>query len=99
MARLSIDTIEDTDLSWVTFAQEEPTEPCDCTDGEIQCPHEPIARVILDRGECTCGKDNCLVCLKHKDILVDATRKSGPDLMCSECHVPIMVVRFDPIHA
>jgi hypothetical protein len=91
------DTIEKVDdLSWVEFS-EEPTDPCDCTDGEIQCPHEPIARAILDRGRCTCGSSSCLVCLKHKDLLVNATREPGPDLMCSECHAYIMIVRFDPV--
>ena len=96
---MSIDTIEDTDLSWVTFAQEEPTEPCDCKDGEIECSNEPISRVILDRGKYTCGKDNCLVCLKHKGLVEAAIRAPGPDLTCNKCGAPIMVVRFDPVHA
>jgi hypothetical protein len=92
-----IDTIERTDLSWVIFAEEEPTEPCDCTDGEVQCPHEAVARAILDRGPCGCGKSSVKVCLKHKDMLVDATKQSGPPLQCSECHAPIMIIRFDSL--
>jgi hypothetical protein len=92
---MSTMTDERVSLDWVTFAKEEPTDPCECTDGDVPCPHEAISRVILDRGKCTCGKDSILVCLKHKDILLDAIRKPGAELRCSECDAYIRVIRFD----
>ena len=90
------DTIEKIDdLEWVEFS-DEPTEPCDCSDDDDQCPREPLFRLILQR-ECTCGPDSILMCLHHKDRLIAVLGMVGPDLACVACHTPITILRIDPI--
>ncbi len=89
--RASTGTVEDTDLGWVTFADEE--ESLSCWDRD--CPLEPVAYAIL-QADCEHFPGRMPLCLTHTDEVKHTANRKG-HLLCNICDQTAYLLRFEPI--
>ena len=82
---------EDLDLSWVTFADEQPEDPC-VGPSHQPCPMEPVALAIWLK-PCGCSAEPTRHCASHRDFLLECAW----DFRCSACDGPAWLLRMEPI--
>jgi hypothetical protein len=83
-------TDEDIDLSWATFTDEQPGEPCVGPSHE-PCPLEPVAVAIWVKW-CGCRAAPTRHCAGHRDVLLTCEW----EFSCSACDAPAFLLRMEP---
>jgi hypothetical protein len=86
--------IEETDLSWVTFSDDDGGERCGSV--TVDCPAEAVA-VAFWRHTCRCDPDRQPLCVEHRDDTARDVAESGPLFECIRCGAPCLLLRIEPI--
>jgi hypothetical protein len=82
------------DLSRVTFAEDDPAEPCAWLE-DGPCALEAVAVAVWEQ-PCRCSPDRQPLCARHRDRVISLDRQAGL-WKCAVCDARVRLIRMEGV--